>query len=298
MKRIVTITIVLVLLFLSLIVIFLPVPYATSDDETALIDSKGEYVAYITGEGIIYVWEGGTPPAYLEGESIYSFNGKHLGWLLKGYIVDHNGYKVGAVEGVVKSSSLIEPFKGFKGFVPFKSFKEMAPRKPKILNKWSSIPLTLFLKTGVAAEKGELGSDIRSQKTLSFLQRYIKLKNILSDSEYRQCGLHKLTNAELANLEKTIVTITYAVNVTMQENTALFSDTTSIQNNTGTKHWIKSKSSDGSTITLEDGSVWQVDPINRIDTILWLPTENVLILDQNTLLNIDQKQKVSAKRIR
>ena len=26
--------------------------------------------------------------------------------------------------------------------------------------------------------------------------------------------------------------------------------------------------------------------IDRIDTILWLPTEKVLILDQNTLLNI------------
>lgn len=297
MKKIVTITVVSFLLFLTLVVVFLPTPDATSAEETALIDSKGKYVAYITEEGVIYAWEGGTPPAYLEGESIYSFNGKHLGWFLNGYIVDHNGYKVGAVEGVVKSSSLIKPFKGFKGFVPFKSFKEMAPRKPQILNQWSSIPLTVFLKTGVAAEKGELVSAIPSTKALSFLQRYIKLKEILSDSEYRECGLHKLTDAELANLEKTIVTIAYAVSVTMQENTVLFSDTTSIQS-TGTKHWIKSKSDDGSIITLEDGSVWQVDQINRIDTILWLPTENVLILDQNTLLNIDQKQKVSAKRIR
>lgn len=65
------------------------------------------------------------------------------------------------------------------------------------------------------------------------------------------------------------------------------------------KHWIVEKSDDGSIILLEDGSVWHVDPTDRIDSMLWLPMEDIIIPDSyDCLINIDTKEKVDAVRIR
>lgn len=65
------------------------------------------------------------------------------------------------------------------------------------------------------------------------------------------------------------------------------------------KHWIVGKSDDGSIIILEDGSVWQVDPVDRVDSVLWLPMEDVIIPDSyDCLINTDNGEKVDATRIR
>lgn len=65
------------------------------------------------------------------------------------------------------------------------------------------------------------------------------------------------------------------------------------------KHWIVEKSDDGSIILLEDGSVWHVDPTDRIDSMLWLPMEDIIIPDSyDSLINIDTNEKVDAVRIR
>ncbi|KTD14767.1 hypothetical protein Lgra_0470 [Legionella gratiana] len=62
-------------------------------------------------------------------------------------------------------------------------------------------------------------------------------------------------------------------------------------------HWIKSKSSDGSVIVLEDNSVWEVDSIDTIDSALWLPIENIVVCDDE-LINSDNGDKVSATQLR
>jgi hypothetical protein len=62
-------------------------------------------------------------------------------------------------------------------------------------------------------------------------------------------------------------------------------------------HWISSVSSGGEIVILEDGSVWQVDSIDRIVTALWLPTENVIICG-NTMINTDNGEKVGVTQLR
>jgi len=62
-------------------------------------------------------------------------------------------------------------------------------------------------------------------------------------------------------------------------------------------HWVKSVSSDGAVVILEDGSVWEIDEIDRIDTRLWLPTTNITACDDK-LINTDDKEVVDAKRLR
>lgn len=124
----------------------------TDADEISLFNAEGKPVAYIAEELTIYSWSG-KPVAYLDEDSaggfhIYGFNGKHLGWFVKGIIRDHNGHFVGGIEEVFASSTQFEPFKSFKQFKPFKSFKEFAPFRPFFDNTWSDMPLRLFLLQG------------------------------------------------------------------------------------------------------------------------------------------------------
>lgn len=62
-------------------------------------------------------------------------------------------------------------------------------------------------------------------------------------------------------------------------------------------HWVESVSNDGQIVKLEDGSIWEVDAIDRIDSILWLPTTDIIACDDK-LINTDDNETVSARRIR
>jgi hypothetical protein len=70
-----------------------------------------------------------------------------------------------------------------------------------------------------------------------------------------------------------------------------------------TGHWIKSKASNGAIITLEDGSVWEIQSLDRIETASWLPISNVTIFRNSAgigdykyvLVNTDDGAKAAAK---
>ena len=62
--------------------------------------------------------------------------------------------------------------------------------------------------------------------------------------------------------------------------------------------FISSKTSDGSVLVLSDGSVWEIDSIDRIDTMLWLPTDDVLVCDDSYIVNKDSGEKVGATRLK
>jgi len=62
-------------------------------------------------------------------------------------------------------------------------------------------------------------------------------------------------------------------------------------------HWVSSVTGGGELIKLEDGSIWEVDAADTVHSMLWLPTEEILICGQ-TLINTDNGEKVRAKRLR
>lgn len=64
-----------------------------------------------------------------------------------------------------------------------------------------------------------------------------------------------------------------------------------------TGHWIQSKSDDGSIIIIEDGSVWQVDPVDTIDSSLWLVTDEIVACDDK-LIDTDDGTTVEATHIK
>ncbi|HZQ68113.1 MAG TPA: hypothetical protein VFA68_06310 [Terriglobales bacterium] len=62
-------------------------------------------------------------------------------------------------------------------------------------------------------------------------------------------------------------------------------------------HWIESVSDDGDIIKLEDGSVWEVDAADTVDSALWLPTTDIIACS-GKLINTDDNEKVGATRLR
>ncbi len=61
--------------------------------------------------------------------------------------------------------------------------------------------------------------------------------------------------------------------------------------------WIVSVSSDGSIVKLADGSVYEVDAVGQVKTMLWLPTQRV-VRQADGLLNLQKGQKVRCTLLR
>ncbi len=122
---------------------------AIAADEISLFDNNNNAVAYIAVDDdlTIYLWEG-KPVAYLDGENVYGFNGKHLGWFIKGVIFDHDGDAVCAIKSRVSGYTSYEGYKSYKSYKPYKSYKEYAPYKPYFSNNFSAIPCSLALALG------------------------------------------------------------------------------------------------------------------------------------------------------
>ena len=68
-------------------------------------------------------------------------------------------------------------------------------------------------------------------------------------------------------------------------------------------HWIRKVIERGETIQLEDGSIWQISPLSKIDAILWLVTEKIVIVESGNplypykLVNSDGGTSAEAKKI-
>lgn len=62
-------------------------------------------------------------------------------------------------------------------------------------------------------------------------------------------------------------------------------------------HWIESVAADGQIIKLEDGSIWEVDAVDTVDSALWLPITDIVVCGDK-LINTEDNETVSARRIR
>ena len=62
-------------------------------------------------------------------------------------------------------------------------------------------------------------------------------------------------------------------------------------------HWIQSIAANGEIIQLEDGSIWQVDVVDAVISMIWLPVSNITICGPY-LSNTDSGGRVRATRIK
>lgn len=72
---------------------------------------------------------------------------------------------------------------------------------------------------------------------------------------------------------------------------------TSLSSGCESGHWVQEVLNDGEIVILEDGSVWQVDLVDAIDSSLWLPTSDIIACEDK-LINTDDNESVDATRIR
>lgn len=140
------------LLLTSLFLLMVTIAYA---EEIALYNASGEPTAYIDASQSdlpIFMYDG-TPVAYLKTASgnyyhIYGFNGKHLGWLEDGRILDHKGYVAGFLKGGMTKYTRSEPYKYCKKYKPAKAYAQTAPYKPYSKHSFGNTSLSLLLLSG------------------------------------------------------------------------------------------------------------------------------------------------------
>jgi len=146
-----------------------------------------------------------------------------------------------------------------------------------------TIALTVFLSVGAIC----LAQN--AKQLVSFEQLFPK-------SKQRQMGLHKLTDSEKEKLRAHVEGLLIKIVASYQSSGKAYAGV-------GGGHWIKKNVDSGTYIILEDGSLWQIDPLDKIDAMLWLPISNIIVVESSSgspgydylLINTDDGEKAHAK---
>jgi hypothetical protein len=108
--------------------------------ELVFYDRTGRAVAYSSDGKHIFTFDG-SPVAYLDRGSVYSYSGSHMGWFVDGWVRDDSGHCVFFTQtargGPVKPVKAVKPVKGVKSVKPVKGVKQVRPVKPVNSLSWS-----------------------------------------------------------------------------------------------------------------------------------------------------------------
>jgi hypothetical protein len=90
--------------------------------ELTFYDTGGRAVAYSDDERHLYAFSG-VPLAYIDGDSLYGFDGQHLGWWDRGWVRDHHGAVVFFTDTAMTGGPPLparqpRPAKGLKNMPP------------------------------------------------------------------------------------------------------------------------------------------------------------------------------------
>ena len=112
-----------------------------SSMEVTFYDRGGAPVAYCEDAEHIYLFSG-QPVAYIHGDAIYDFGGRHRGWFSDGWIRDTDGAAVMFTEscsgGPMAPMRQMRPMKSMKTMLPMKTMRTMARMRPMNAMAWSS----------------------------------------------------------------------------------------------------------------------------------------------------------------
>ncbi len=109
--------------------------------ELTFYDAVGRPVAYCDDGRHVYEFNG-LALAYLEDDSVYAFDGQHLGWWERGWVRDHKGACVfftdAASGGPPTPARQARPAKGYKNAPPAPAFRHLKPAPIVNSLAWSS----------------------------------------------------------------------------------------------------------------------------------------------------------------
>jgi hypothetical protein len=135
----------------------------------------------------------------------------------------------------------------------------------------------------------------------------ITLAKVMTEEQLRATGVDSLAPRQRAALDRWLSEYTVKVIRLAQRadtpTTSSSGPSTATYTGSSGGHLIKSKAANGALIILEDGSMWEINSLDRINTALWLPISDVTILKANspvgdykcTLINTDDGEKALAK---
>ncbi|WP_414664845.1 hypothetical protein [Horticoccus sp. 23ND18S-11] len=139
----------------------------------------------------------------------------------------------------------------------------------------------------------------------------ITLDSIIPPGEQKKMGISKLTTEEREALRRYFVSRISEIFKAGFEKGQMSQVNARVASppkketyiGTGSEHWLKQNIDRGAMLLLEDGSLWDVDPLDKIDAMLWLPITNVRVLESTKgspgydylIVNTDDGEKVHAK---
>ncbi len=142
-------------------------------------------------------------------------------------------------------------------------------------------------------------------------QADLTINDVMSQAEQRAVGLHTLTAAQRDAFNRWLARYTRRVLDVAQRGSPggqprkQGSTAGRAYAGVGDGHWIDEVSGSGAIVTLEDGSMWEISSMDRIDTSLWLPITDITVLEADRpigeyrylLVNTEDGEKALAKYI-
>jgi YD repeat-containing protein len=110
-------------------------------DTIILYDRTGAPIAYTLEDGETLYTYTGRPVGFLQGDGIFSFQGRFLAWYLQGWVVDSDGTRLFFTKhsegGPVKPLRGIEPLRGIRQYCPGRGNPFGKGLKPAFSLFWS-----------------------------------------------------------------------------------------------------------------------------------------------------------------
>lgn len=131
----------------------------------------------------------------------------------------------------------------------------------------------------------------------------LSIEQVMTPAQVRATGVAGLSGAQRAELNRWLNEYTIRVLQVATGGGPVPRGTPSTYAGIGSGHWVKKVSNGGRVVELEDGSLWEINAIDRIDTMLWLPITNITVAAARTpigeykytLINKDDGESALAK---
>lgn len=137
-------------------------------------------------------------------------------------------------------------------------------------------------------------------------KKLVSFEQLFPRTQQRQMGLHKLTATEKEALRTHVEALLLQMSSSpkpKQKTVGTAKSRASVYAGTGGGHWVKKNIDSGTYMLLEDRSLWQIDPYDKLDAMLWLPISDITVTESSSgspgydylLINTDDGKKAHAK---
>lgn len=112
-------------------------------------DNSGRATCYSPDGEHLYLWTG-QPVGYFDGDRVYSFSGRLMGWIGNGWLYDRNNrpalFSPDATGGPMRPMRQMLPMRSMRQMRPMKAMRQMAHLRPMQSLGWSPTANALYFR--------------------------------------------------------------------------------------------------------------------------------------------------------